>query len=317
MNMQTLPVLNMQDPAEKFQADLKWAGREVGFFYLTGHGIPQSLIQSVLDMGERFFSLSQDEKEKISMLKSPHFRGYTAVGGELTLGKTDWREQIDFATDDSVAGHTGHNILRGPNLYPDIPDFQRIVEQYIHDLSQLSLRLLESWASALGVDGVEYASHFIGGHPHLKIAKYVSRAEEQDKQGVGAHKDMGVLTLLYVEDGKRGLQVEHNGEWIDAPSVPGAFVVNIGELMEVATNGALKATLHRVQSPPPGESRMSLPFFYGPPLEATVPAIEVEDAPGVTVDPDNPLYPIYGDNWLKSRIRSHPAVVDKYYSIWT
>ena len=119
----------------------------------------------------------------------------------------------------------------------------------------------------------------------------------------------------------RPSQVEKDGEWIDAPSVPGAFVVNIGELLEIATNGYLKATLHRVQSPAAGDTRVSVPFFFGPALDAEIPTIALPaelaaEAQGVTLDPDNPLHPVFGVNWLKSRVRSHPNVVEAHYPHW-
>ncbi len=149
----------------------------------------------------------------------------------------------------------------------------------------------------------------------MKIARYPGVEAERPAQGVGAHKDLGVLTLLSVEDGKAGLQVEKDGEWIDVTPPSGAFVVNIGELLEIATGGYLKATLHRVVSPAPGVERISIPYFHGPALDATIPTIDLPpalaaDARGVTQDPANPLHAVFGENWLKSRLRAHPNVVE-------
>ena len=84
-----------------------------------------------------------------------------------------------------------------------------------------------------------------------------------------------MLTLLWVEPGKGGLQVERDGEWVDAPPVPGAFVVNIGELLEYATQGYLKATNHRVVSPRYPDDRISVPFFFNPALDSGLPLIEL------------------------------------------
>ena len=138
---------------------------------------------------------------------------------------------------------------------------------------------------------------------------------------MGSHKDGGVLTLLLVEPGKAGLQVQHGQGWIDAPPMPGAFVVNIGELLEVATGGYLKATVHRVISPPEGSDRISVPFFFNPALSATIPrlalppelAAQAEAAGGVTADPDNPIFDTYGANALKSRLRAHPDVAERHH----
>jgi isopenicillin N synthase-like dioxygenase len=137
---------------------------------------------------------------------------------------------------------------------------------------------------------------------------------------VGSHRDGGVLTLLLVEPGKGGLQVEYQGKWIDAPQVPGTFVVNIGEMLELATNGYLKATLHRVISPLKGTDRVSLPFFYNPALDATMPQLAVSPefqakARGLSVDPTNsPILETYGDNALRYRLRAHPNVVEVHHA---
>jgi isopenicillin N synthase-like dioxygenase len=137
-------------------------------------------------------------------------------------------------------------------------------------------------------------------------------------QGVGAHKDPGVLTMLMLEPGKGGLQVGRDDAWIDTPAVPGAFVVNIGELLEFATDGYLKATVHRVVSPPEGETRLSIPFFFNPALDSTVPRIELppelaQDSTGVSKDPDNIISGTFGDNLLKARLRAHPDVAAAHH----
>jgi isopenicillin N synthase-like dioxygenase len=171
---------------------------------------------------------------------------------------------------------------------------------------------MQSWALSLGSSAHVFDDTF-GDRPStlIKLVRYPGR--EERGQGVGAHNDPGVLTLLMIEPGKGGLQVEHDGQWLDAPAVPGAFVVNIGELLEFATNGYLKATMHRVVSPPPGETRLSMPFFFNPALDSTVPRIDLPQelagrARGVTQDPGNPISGTFGDNLLKARLRAHPDV---------
>ena len=147
----------------------------------------------------------------------------------------------------------------------------------------------------------------------IKIVRYPGTHEPEPQQGVGAHKDSGVLTLLWVEPGKGGLQVERNGEWVSAPPVPGAFVVNIGELLEYATGGYLKATNHRVISPRAPEERISIPFFFNPALDQQLPLLDLPadlaaEATGITEDPSNPIHATYGENAMKSRLRAHPDV---------
>ena len=143
----------------------------------------------------------------------------------------------------------------------------------------------------------------------------------QTRQGVGAHKDSGVLTLLLVEPDSEGLQVElASGEWIDVTPLPNAFIVNIGELLEVATGGYLRATRHRVLAPRPGTDRVSIPYFLNPSLDALVPIISLSPelaalSRGVEADPDNPIFNTYGENAWKSRTRAHPDVAELHHGI--
>jgi isopenicillin N synthase-like dioxygenase len=132
------------------------------------------------------------------------------------------------------------------------------------------------------------------------------------------NKDGGFLTLL-LQDEHKGLQVEYDGEWADVDPIPGTLVVNIGELLELASNGYLRATVHRVVTPFAGVERLSVPFFFGARLDATIPLLELPphlaaEARGPASDPENPLFRDVGFNVLKSRLRSHPDVARRHYA---
>jgi isopenicillin N synthase-like dioxygenase len=320
-----LPILDISrldqgpDEAEAFRTELRQVTHEYGFFYLVGHGVDESLAAELIEVSRRFFALPEAAKLAISNTKSPHFRGYTRVGGELTQGRVDWREQLDIGPE-RPAVEIGPDTpaylrLEGPNLWPEeLPELRDVVTRWEKQLTDLGLRLLRVWAEALGAAPDVFDAAF-GDRPStlIKIVRYPSRAEPDHDQGVGAHKDIGVLTLLWVEPGKGGLQVELNGEWIDAPPIPGAFIVNIGELLEYATGGYLRANVHRVISPSDGQDRISIPFFLNPALDSRFPILDLppelkQHARGVTDDPNNPIYSVYGENALKSRLRSHPDV---------
>lgn len=110
-----------------------------------------------------------------------------------------------------------------------------------------------------------------------------------------------------------------DGNWIEAEPLAGSFVVNIGELLEMATDGYLKATVHRVVTPPAGTDRLSVAFFLGAPFDAEVPLLGLAphlkaQAGGVTRDPHNPLFRNSGQNALKSRLRSHPDVARRHHA---
>lgn len=316
-----LPILDLsqldagEEAAARFRGDLRAATHDVGFFYLTGTGVTDELERRLHRAAKDFFALPEDDKLAIENVKSPHFRGYTRIGGERTQGAVDWREQIDIGPErTAVHGGPGYNRLIGPNLWPEAqPELREVVAEWHEHLSGVARKLLRAWALALGAAEDYFESNFGDPSTLIKIVRYPGSHEPEPQQGVGAHKDSGVLTLLWVEPGKGGLQVERDGTWVDAPPVDGAFVVNIGELLEYATDGYLKATNHRVVSPKAPEERISIPFFFNPALDARLPLIELPaalaaQARGVTKDPANPIHALYGENALKSRLRAHPDV---------
>ena len=320
-----LPVLDLSsadsDPAA-FRTRLREAAHDSGFFYLTGHGVAPSQFDRVLTAARGFFSLPLAEKNQISQLESPQFRGYSRVGGELTNGLVDWREQVDIGPERAVLdGAQGYWRLQGPNLWPEHPsDFRAAFEEWGRALSAVGVRLLRHWAVSLGADEHVFDPAFATAPATLiKVVRYPGTAQTQ--QGVGAHKDSGVLTLLLVEPDSEGLQVETPyGTWIDVPPLAGAFIVNIGELLEVASGGYLRATRHRVVAPRPGTDRVSVPFFLNPALDALVPIIALPPelaalSRGVETDPDNPIFNTYGENAWKSRTRAHPDVAERHHGI--
>lgn len=319
----TLPVLDLSrldagpEAAAGFRADLRAATHDVGFFYLTGTGVPPELEARLHRAAREFFALPEADKLAIENVNSPHFRGYTRIGGERTQGRVDWREQIDIGPERAALDpETSPDYARliGPNLWPQAqPELREVVSEWHDHLSGVARKLLRAWALALGAEESYFDEHFGEPSTLIKIVRYPGKDDPTPQQGVGAHKDSGVLTLLWVEPGKGGLQVQRDGEWVDAPAVPGAFVVNIGELLEYATQGYLIATNHRVISPTYPEDRISVPFFFNPALDARLPIIELPaelaaEARGVTQDPTNPIHALYGENALKSRLRAHPDV---------
>ena len=320
-----LPVLDLTlldhgpAAAAQFREQLRTATHDVGFFYLTGTGVSPGLEKRMHRTAREFFALPDADKLAIENVKSPHFRGYTRIGGERTQGAVDWREQIDIGPErEPVAHGPDFNRLIGPNLWPAaLPELREVVSEWNDHLSGVARKLLRAWALSLGAPESYFDDHFGEPATLIKIVRYPGSTEPEPAQGVGAHKDSGVLTLLWIEPGKGGLQVERDGTWVDAPPVPGSFVVNIGEMLEYATQGYLTATNHRVVSPRHPDDRISVPFFFNPALDQRLPLIELPPefaARGVTDDPANPIHALYGDNALKSRLRAHPDVAEIWHA---
>jgi isopenicillin N synthase-like dioxygenase len=328
---ETLPTLDLRrfdghvSERSRFLEDLRTAARNVGFFYLAGHGIEDGLIQDVLNVSRRFFTLPEKDKLSLEMVNSPHFRGYNRAGFEHTRGKPDWREQIDIGPERPALSFDREappwTRLQGPNQWPAaFPEFKRTLLAYQDETTALAIKVLRAFAAALEQpEDILAPIYTPAPNPLIKIIRYPGRASDESDQGVGTHKDSGFVTLL-LQEKQAGLQVQaDDGGWIDAPPVRGSFVVNIGEILEMASNGYLRANVHRVVSPPHGTDRLSVALFLGARHDATVPLLSLPahlaaQARGVTQDPDNPLFREVGRNYLKSRLRSHPDVARRHYA---
>lgn len=330
-SLTSLPVLDFSqllgDESQRrdFLSQLSQSAREVGFFYLINHGVDQTLSAKVQQLSRQFFSLPDEEKQRVAMIHSPHFRGYNRAGSEITRNQPDWREQFDIGAERPAlklsADEPGWKRLQGPNLWPhSLPELEVTLRQWQQEMTQMSLRLLRAFAEALALP-VNAFDELYGEKPneHVKLIRYPGRTPGGEGQGVGAHKDSGFLSFL-LQDQQRGLQVEVEPDrWIDALPLAGSFVVNIGELLELASNGYLRATVHRVISPQAEQERLSIAFFLGAQLEAVVPVYQLKEeiareAKGPTSDPHNPLLRDVGWNYLKGRLRSHPEVAARWHS---
>ena len=331
LDITTLPLLDLSlldgSAAQRqgFLEALRHAARDVGFFYLTGHGIDSALLQQVQAHARAFFALPEAAKSAVGMIHSAHFRGYNRTASEITRGQPDLREQFDVGAerqaltlDESTPRWAR---LQGPNLWPaELPQLKPLLLEWQQAMTAMSLRLLRAFAQALSLPESAFDPLY-GDKPneHIKLIRYPGRAPSESRQGVGAHKDSGFLSFL-LQDQQAGLQVEvEEGRWIDALPREHTLVVNIGELLELATNGYLRATVHRVQSPPIGHERLSIAFFLGAQLDAVVPLYPLpaalqREARGPASDPANPLLRDVGWNYLKGRLRSHPDVAQRFYA---
>ncbi|WP_305094698.1 isopenicillin N synthase family oxygenase [Prescottella sp. R16] len=326
MSAHALPIIDLNDL--DLEA-LRTVTHEIGFFYLTGHGIDQQLTDDLIAAAREFFALPEAEKLPIENSNSPHFRGYTRVGGERTQGYIDWREQLDIGPErravDPIDPARPWDVLHGPNLWPAaVPRLRELALEWSGQAQDAGLRLIRGWARSLGAPADFFDAAFADPDPLLKIARYPGHDGSVTGQGVGSHKDVGALTLLYPEPTSTGFQVETSirgggTAWLDVAPLPGHLLVNIGELLEVATGGYLKATVHRVLPPPAGTDRVSLPFFLNPGYDEALPVIPLSpelaaDAAGVGPDQHGgTLHARYGLNALKSRLRAHPNVTERYH----
>ncbi|CDG22338.1 Iron/ascorbate-dependent oxidoreductase [Xenorhabdus poinarii G6] len=332
--MATIPVLKLNmldgysDKNNQFISLLTEAAHDVGFFYLSDHGVSPSFLEKVRELTRKFFLLPEKEKLSIAMINSPHFRGYNRAGNERTNGNADWREQFDIGAEREPHNVTDNDPiwlgLHGYNQWPEsLPELKNVMLAYNDILTNISLKLLRALATGLGLPNHSF-DEIYGETPneHIKLIKYPHSGSIKETQGVGAHKDSGLLTLI-LQDENKGLQVEiSDNKWIDVPPINGTFVVNLGELLELATNGYLRATVHRVLTPDEQRDRFSIAYFLGASLDSIVPVFDLpkELTSGrslIKTDPNNPLLRNVGLNYMKGRLRSHPDVAKKFYSKWS
>ncbi|KAL9610746.1 MAG: hypothetical protein Q9167_004565 [Letrouitia subvulpina] len=344
----------------------------IGFLYIKNHGVPEDIVRELVSQIPELFNLSDLSKSKLSKINSPHFLGYSGLAQETTQGKRDLREQFDFATELPIIYEEGSSKdtfiryfsspywrLRGPNLWPDeneLPGFRKALQNYHDALSELSYRFVhlieEAFNIPIGTFDEFFATPsasesssasrlessckngFLCPQHRLKLIKYHVAHDDSGSQGVGPHKDSsGWLTFLHQVGSEKGLEIlDRNGNWLPANPIPGTFVVNFGNAFEAATEGAIRATVHRVQAPSQRE-RFSIPFFMGLPLDLKVSEIKsfipeavrlmrrkendkspVEAAVSTFLDP---RWDMLGDSVLRKWIRSHPDVGLKWYGFET
>jgi isopenicillin N synthase-like dioxygenase len=238
------------------------AAREVGFLYVTGHGIAPPLFDNLIDATQRFFALPLARKMEVYIGNSSNHRGYVPEGEEVYAGGTrDSKEAYDLSIDlpaddpDHVAG----NPLLGPNQWPALPGFREAIGAYYDAVFGLGRIMLRGFAMAMGESPAMFDA-FVNKPPsQLRLVHYPFNPEAKDVVGIGAHSDYECFTLLHAT--APGLEVLNGaGVWIDAPPLPGAFIVNIGDMLELWTNGEFIATSHRVRRV--REERYSFPLFF-------------------------------------------------------
>ncbi len=188
MPAQSLPIIDL----ENLDIDaLRKVTHEIGFFYLTGHGIDQQLTDDLIAAAREFFALPEADKLEIENSNSPHFRGYTRVGGERTQGYIDWREQLDIGPErdavDPIDPTRPWEVLHGPNLWPTaVPRLRELALAWSSQAQDAGLRLIRGWAQSLGAPADFFDIAFADADPLLKIARYPGHDGSVTGQGGGA-----------------------------------------------------------------------------------------------------------------------------------
>ncbi|KAK9927614.1 hypothetical protein M0R45_024790 [Rubus argutus] len=275
---------------------------ECGFFYLVNHGVEQELLAQVFHESRNFFSLPLEDK---SQLTRKHYRGYTALFVEKldpdSSSTGDSKESYYIGSFEDV---TQSNLNQWPS--EDIlPSWRPTMESYYRKVLSAGKRLISLIALALNLDEDFFEKVGALRNPTalLRLLHYPGQLGSSDQEiyGASAHSDYGMVTLL-ASNGVPGLQVcreksKQPRVWEDVPHIDGAFIVNIGDLMERWTNCLFRSTLHRVM--PTGQERYSVAFFLEP-NEDTV----VECLASCCNESSPPRFPpVRSGDYLKERFR--------------
>jgi isopenicillin N synthase-like dioxygenase len=251
---------------------LRQAQQNIGFFFLSNHGLSARLLERTFGALEDFFALPADSK--LALAADEGFTGYIPVAGSLlrnsyvgTNSSPDLTETINFMRDFPPDNPYVLQCRRmmGPNKWPrEMPWLKPIVQQYMTESIRLAYKLLPIYAMALGAAPDYFDDKFDDPSVNCRAGHYPPLPASVDQYGLGAHTDLGFFTLL-PQSKVGGLEVQTlEGSWIGAPMMAGHILVNGGDMLARFSNGRFLATPHRVLPNRGPEHRYSLPIFFQP-----------------------------------------------------
>jgi len=238
--------------------ELDRACAEAGFLYIKGAQFDGAVFDRIIARAKAYFALDAETKMQCYIGLSENHSGYVPVGEEqLGEGKSDLKEAFDVNCDYRDA--KGRRPLLGPNLWPDMPGFRDDVQAYYRHVTGIGRLLFRAFALALGLPEDHF--HAVTQNPpsQLRLIHYPFDPGACDRSGIGAHTDYECFTLLFPT--APGLQiVDMQGNWVDVPLIDSTMIMNIGDMMEIMSNGRYVATRHRVKRV--AEERYSFALFH-------------------------------------------------------
>ncbi len=278
------------------------AAENTGFFYVVNHGVPAELVEGVFRTADEFFSTPAPEKMKLGLANSTCFRGYLPLDSKGSDPRQrNYLEAFQMGEEHDAADEY-EEMLYGPNQWPEQPaDLEDTMMAYHRAMDTLADRLQRAFAIGIDFPQDYFLRFYQKPLNQLRLLHYPPHPPELEEGVFGArvHTDTGAFTIL-LQDQNGGLEVEsRTGEWVAATPMEGAFVVNVGDMLENWTNGRFISIRHRVINRS-GNERYSVPYFLNPDLNALV-----EPLPEFT-GPDNPpkFEPVHVGKFLCHRFDS-------------
>ncbi len=295
-----IPVLDFSpfrsgDPGgkQRVAAEIARACETVGFFYLSGHGVPQATIDAMWEASKRFFALPEaaklDPDLQITLMRN---RGYQPLRSRLYggTGAPDLNEGFKYQRElpaddpDVLAG----NRVLGQNRWPkELPlEWRKVLLDYFDAVEDLGRALLGGFALALELPEDWFHRFYRKPLTQVTLLHYPPQpaSDPADHYGIRPHTDQTSFTIL-MQDSTGGFQLRYRDEWIDAPPLEGTYLINIGDWMARWTNDRFASTMHRAYNRR-GLERYSTPYFAIPDYEAVVECLPTCHGPG-----NPPKYP--------------------------
>ncbi|PON41646.1 Oxoglutarate/iron-dependent dioxygenase [Parasponia andersonii] len=259
--MENFPIINLEklngEERKNIMEQIKDACENWGFFELVNHGIPHELLDTVERMTKEHYRKCMEQRFK-ELVAS---KGLDAVQAEVN--DIDW-ESTFFLRHLPVS-----NIAEIPDLDGE---YRKIMKEFAQKLEKLAEELLDLLCENLGLEKGYLKKAFYGSKGPTfgtKVSNYPPCPKPDLIKGLRAHTDAGGIILLFQDDKVSGLQLLKDGQWIDVPPMRHSIVINIGDQLEVITNGKYKSVLHRVIAQTDG-TRMSIASFYNPGSDAII-----------------------------------------------
>lgn len=255
-----LSLLTSDDPERKSRAieDLDRACQEWGFFMVVNHGISEELMRGVIEAVKEFFDLPEEEK--------PEFEP------EDVLSPIRYGTSFNTAKEEVFCWRDFLKVFVHPHFHcPDKPESLRaVLPEYCEQLGGVARTLLKGISQGLGLDGglMEAALELESGLQIFAANLYPRCPNPDAAMGIVSHSDHGLLTLL-IQNEVSGLQIQHNGKWMNVDPLPNSILVNTCDQLEVVSNGMYKSVLHRAVVNN-HNTRISVAVVNGPSLDAVV-----------------------------------------------
>eukprot|EP00752_Nemacystus_decipiens_P014679 g13075.t1 len=256
-------------------AVLAKACRDFGFFYVENHGVSEEVMEEVFRQSKAFFSLGIDDKLAVKADKNN--RGYTPMHEQVldpdNQTKGDTKEGYYIFRELAADDERDTRPLKGPNQWPSedlVPGWKTTMQEHFTRMHAVGVRLVGLLSVGLELEDSVFDNCFSQLEHALRLLHYSAEVSDPGTgvMGAGAHSDWGMMTLLSTDE-VPGLQVRLDGEWLDVPPRKGAFICNLGDMLQRWTNDHVRSTVHRVVNKL-GRERYSIPFFLEPNYDTEV-----------------------------------------------